>query len=310
MAITKKRFEEIVKELKRKGEIVPATYDCIYKAIMRNCPKYRADTTSKLTSVSKKLILNTYKEMNVEYVIDNVLEKGKVSDVLFEAKGYVFNFEFNNRKWDGLIERNDAYLGKLKNDLIRIAKNYASLPKVIQVNINNFYCFLSKENLSEFKSRDKYGIVESDKWGKIYVNLKLIRAKYDRGLELTKLEKELVILTLTKIDEIDKLAEGDEELMEVANELKRLTNDAYTIGLYDEEEERRRVENSIKITAKAQGLKQGLKQGVKQGVKQGIKQGASNEKKSIAKSMLDKKMDIPLISELTGLSQKQISMLI
>ena len=90
--------------------------------------------------------------------------------------------------------------------------------------------------------------------------------------------------------------------MEVANELKRLTNDAYTIGLYDEEEERRRVENSIKITAKAQGLKQG--------VKQGIKQGASNEKKSIAKSMLDKKMDIPLISELTGLSQKQISMLI
>ena len=307
MAITKKRFEEIVKELKRKGEIVPATYDCIYKAIMRNCPKYRADTTSKLTSVSKKLILNTYKEMNVEYIIDNVLEKGKVSDVLFEVKGYVFNFEFNNRKWDGLIERNDAYLGKLKNDLIRIAKNYASLPKVIQININNFYCFLSKENLSEFKSRDKYGIVESDKWGKIYVNLKLIRAKYDRGLELTKLEKELVILTLTKIDEIDKLAEGDEELMEgCALKLKRLTNDAYTIGLYDEEEERRRIENSIKITAKAQGLKQGLKQGVKQG----IKQGASNEKKSIAKSMLDKKMDIPLISELTGLSQKQISMLI
>ena len=77
MAITKKRFEEIVKELRRKGEVVPATYDCIYKAIMRNCPKYRADTTSKLTSVSKKLILNTYKEMNVEYIIDNVLEKVK-----------------------------------------------------------------------------------------------------------------------------------------------------------------------------------------------------------------------------------------
>ena len=302
MPITKKRFDEIVKELRRKGEIVPATYDCIFKAIMKKCPKYRADLTSRLTGVSKKLILNTYKEMNTEYVIDNVLEKGKVSDVLFEVNGYVINYEFNNRKWDGLIERNDAYLGKVKNDLIRIAKSYASLPKVIQININNFYCFLSKENLSEFKSRDKYGIVESDKWGKIYVNLKLIRAKYDRGLELTKLEKELVILTLTKIDEIDKLAEGDEELMEVANELKRLTNDAYTIGLYDEEEERRRIENSIKITAKAQGLKQG--------VKQGIKQGASNEKKSIAKSMLDKKMDIPLISELTGLSQKQISMLI
>ena len=65
--------------------------------------------------------------------------------------------------------------------------------------------------------------------------------------------------------------------MEVAKELKKITNDANTIGLYDEEEERRLIENSIKITAK------------KQGIKQGVKQGASNEKKSIAKSMLAKK---------------------
>ena len=302
MAITKKRFEEIVNELRRKGEIVPATYDCIYKAIMRNCPKYRADTTSNLTYVSKGLILNTYKEMNTEYVIDNVLEKGKVSDVLFEVKGYVFNYEFNNRKWDGLIERNDAYLGEVKNDLIRRAKSYASMPKVIQININNFYCFLSKENLLEFKSRDKYGIVESDKWDKIYVNLKLIREKYDRGLELTKLEKELVILTLTKVDEIDVLAEGDEELMEVANELKRLTNDAYTIGLYDLEEERRRVENSIKITAKKQGLKQGIKQGKKAGAKE--------REKSIAKNLLKDELPIPKVCEYTGLSENQIARLV
>ena len=301
MAITKKRFEEIVKELKRKGKIVPATYDCIFKAIMKKCPKYRADLTSRLTGISKKLILNTYKEMNTEYVIDNVLEKGKVSDVLFAAKGYIFNFEFNNRKWDGLIERNDAYLGKVKNDLIRRTKSYASMPKVIQININNFYCFLSKENLLEFKSRDKYGIIESDKWGKIYVNLKLIREKYDRGLKLSKLEKELLILTLTKVDEIEALAEGDEELMEVAKELKRLTNDAYTIGLYDEEEERRLIENSIKITAKEQGHKQGLKQG--------IKQGAKDEKKSIAKNLLKDGLPISKICEYTGLSKNQITML-
>ena len=106
-------------------------------------------------------------------------------------------------------------------------------------------------------------------------------------------EKELVILTLTKIDEIDALAEGDEELMEVANELKRLTNDAYTIGLYDEEEERRRIENSIKITAK----------------KQGLKQGASNEKKSIAKNLLKDGLPIPKVCEYTGLSKNQIARL-
>ena len=122
---------------------------------------------------------------------------------------------------------------------------------------------------------------------------------------MSKLEKELVILTLTKVDEIEKLAEGDEELMEVAKELKRLTNDAYTIGLYDEEEERRRIENSIKITAKAQGVKQGIQQGIRKG----LKQGTDNEKKSIAKNLLKMNLPIADVMKATGLSKKQITML-
>ena len=113
------------------------------------------------------------------------------------------------------------------------------------------------------------------------------------------------MINFNKSDEIDALAKGDVELMEVAKELKRLTNDVYTIGLYDEEEERRRIENSIKITAKKQGLKQGLKQGVKQG----IKQGASNEKKSIAKNLLKDGLPIPKVCEYTGLSKSQIARL-
>ena len=79
--------------------------------------------------------------------------------------------------------------------------------------------------------------------------------------------------------------------MEVANELKRLTNDIDTIGLYNGEEERKKILNTQINTAK----------------RQGIEQGASNEKKTIVKSMLSKKMDIPLISELTGLSKNQIA---
>ena len=81
--------------------------------------------------------------------------------------------------------------------------------------------------------------------------------------------------------------------MEVAKGLKRLTNDAYTIGLYDEEEERRRIENSIKITAK----------------KQGLKQGAEEREKSIAKNLLKDGLPIPKVCEYTGLSKNQIARL-
>ena len=293
MPITKKRFDEIVKELRRKGEIVPATYDCIFKAIMKKCPKYRADLTSRLTGIPKNLILNTYQEKNTEYVVDNALEKGKVSDVLFGLEGYIINYEFNNRNWDGLIERNDAYLGKVKNDVMSKVKSYASIPKIIQININNFYCFLSRDNLLEFKSRDKYGIIESDKWGKLYINLKLIREKYKRGLNLSKLEKELLILTLTNVEEINRLAKGDEELMEVAKELKNLSYDIDTIGLYDEEEERKRIENTKLISA----------------LEKGIEKGAKDEKKSIAKNLLKIGVPIKDIVKATGLSKSQVTML-
>ena len=103
----------------------------------------------------------------------------------------------------------------------------------------------------------------------------------------------MLILRLRKIEEIEKIAEGDEELMEVANELKRLSLDINTVGQYDEAEEMEKMMNSLR----------------EEGEMKGIKKGANNEKKSIAKTMLAKKMDIPLISELTGLSKKQITSL-
>ena len=46
-----------------------------------------------------------------------------------------------------------------------------------------------------------------------------------------------------------------------------------------------------------------------EGEKEGMEKGAKEREKSIAKSMLDKNMDIPLICELTGLSKRQITAL-
>ena len=77
--------------------------------------------------------------------------------------------------------------------------------------------------------------------------------------------------------------------MEVAKELKRLTKDVDTIGLYDIEEERKRIENTKIITA--------------------LEKGANNEKKSIAKSLLKDGLPISKVSEYTELSKKQIAQL-
>ena len=170
---------------------------------------------------------------------------------------------------------------------------YDTMPKAIQINLNNFN-HLNKKNVKEvFKSRDENGVVENVKWEKYHLSFLQVYKKYKKGLELTKLEKEMLILRLRKIEEIDALAKGDVELMEVANELKRLSLDINTVGLYDEAEENEKMMNSLKA----------------EGERDGIKKGTNNEKKSIAKNLLKDGLPIPKISEYTGLSQKQITML-
>ena len=297
MPSSKKTPEERIKELQEKGEVFPASNDYIYKVIMTNCFLFKADMTYQITDIPKDLILKTYYEKNTEFVISNALERGKRSDILFGIEGYIINYELNNKYSLATIIRNDDYLDKIKIDISNKNYTYENMPKAIQINLNNFN-HLNKKNVKEvFKSRDENGVVENVKWEKYHLSFLQVYKKYKKGLELTKLEKEMLILRLRKIEEIDALAKGDEELMEVANELKRLSLDINTVGLYDAAEENEKMMNSLKA------------EGERDGIKKGIKQGASNEKKSIAKNLLEIGIPKESIMQATGLSKKQIAML-
>ncbi len=137
--------------------------------------------------------------------------------------------------------------------------------------------------------------------GKNHISFLQVYTKYKKGLVLTKLEKELLILRLRKIEEIERIAEGDVELMEVANKLKELSLDINTVGFYDEAEEMEKMMNSLKA--------EGEMLGEKRGIKKGIKQGANNEKKSIAKNLLNIGIPKESIMQATGLSETQIARL-
>ena len=286
--------EERIKELLEKGEVLPASNDYIYKAVMADCFLFKADITHRITGISKDLILNTYYEKNTEYAVNNAIEKGKRSDILFGVKGYIVNYELNNKYSLSLIQRNDNYLDKVKIDIANHMYTYETIPIAIQINLNNFNHLNRANEIEVFKSRDKNGVVEDVKWKKYHVSFKKIYKKYKRGLVLTKLEKELLILRLRKIEEIEKIAKGDIELMEVANKLKDLSLDINTIGLYDEEEDRKKMMNSLRA----------------EGETIGEKKGAREREKSIAKNLLKDGLSVSKVSMYTGLSEKQINNLI
>ena len=85
--------------------------------------------------------------------------------------------------------------------------------------------------------------------------------------------------------------------MEVSEKLYELTNNIDNIGLYDPEK-RRREEEALKIEYHSNIAK-----------KEGIEQGAKEKEISIAKNLLNIGIPIKDIIKATGLSKKQVSML-
>ena len=284
--------------------VYEGTLDSVFKSIMGGCLLYLGDMISKLTGLDKAFIIKNFKEQNVEYKISNALEKKKVSDFIFKLPGYIINLECNRGYWDGLIERNDAYFCKIKGELLSKGEEYSKKIKVIQINFDifdNFEECLGKENISKFYMKNNENIIETKTSEKIHIDMMKSYNKYLNGEELTKLDKELVILMLDDYLEIKKIAEGDDELMEVSKRLYELTDNIDNIGLYDPEK-RRKEEEALKIEYHSNIARE-------QGIEQGIKTGASNEKKSIAKNLLNIGMPIKDIVKATGLSKKQITML-
>ena len=54
------------------------------------------------------------------------------------------------------------------------------------------------------------------------------------------------------------------------------------------------------------GMQKGIQDGMKQGIEQGIEQGKYKANMQIAKNMLERNMDVKVISEITGLNEKEI----
>ncbi len=309
----KKRIKDIPKGISNKeireymlsnNFVYEATFDPVFKTIMGSCPNYLADLISNITGIYKDLIKKTFKEKNVEYKVSNALERKKTSDFIFQCRGYIINLECNNEYWEGLIERNEAYFSKIKGELLNKGEQYSKNIKVIQINFDNYKEYekaLGKELISDFKIRNGIGLIETESSIKYHINLYKIKEKYYKGEALTRLEKELLILTLDDYKEILKISEGDEILMEVRDKLYELTNDIDNIGLYDPEK-RRKEEEELKIEYHTKLARE-------EGLEQGIEKGAEQRERSIAKNLLEIGISKKDVMKATGLSEKQIAML-
>ena len=90
--------------------------------------------------------------------------------------------------------------------------------------------------------------------------------------------------------------------METVGRIKEASLDINTIGLYDADLERERIENGIRSIS----FKAGIKRGLEQGLERGLEQGSTKERISIISAMLNNGISQEEISRMTGIPIKEI----
>ena len=309
------KLEKLRDDLVANGKVIPANFDPVFKIVMLDCPNYLAFLVSSFTNIPKEKIKGRIRVQNSEHKLSNAKERKKTSDLIIKVDKMLANFEMNNRYFDGLIIRNEAYLGKIEGESLNVSEDYSSMNSFLQVNFNNFSHFKVKSPILKFYYTDmKNRIIETGKVKKYHISLPKLKKKYYNGDKLTKLEKALLILSIDKIKDLDEISKGDDDLMEAAKRIKEATFDINTIGLYDAEE-RRRQEDAMYLAYREKiatrrgyrnGRKAGVEHGYSQGFSQGISQGVEQERNSIINAMLSKGLSYDTIAEITNISNQDI----
>ena len=295
----KSYHEDVVRQ---KYEVIPGTFDPIFKEIFKSVKEFLADIIYEVTGIPKEEVLKGT-IINSEYPILNINEKKRTSDLIIELEDSVINLEMNNHYYKKLNKRNDIYLFKIVS--------LSDKSVTIQININNFRSkdgqVIKRYTLKddEGKEEDEIGLIKYD------IYLENIKEKYYNNDKLTKLEKYMLMLKLRKREELLEVSKGDKSMSEVYKKLDDLSKDKYYALLYDEEE-KKAYENKCILEdaiedAKENGYSSGYDSGKSEGYSSGLNDGESKKSIEIVKNLLKKNMSIEDISDVTGLTIEKIN---
>ena len=196
------------------------------------------------------------------------------------------------------------YLSKMYTKTIKKSQDYSSLEKCIAILITNY-------NIDIIKNIPKY----ITKWN--------IREEEYQKIVLTDV-MEIYIIELNKfkdykeksnhnslnswiefIESPEVVDMSNKEIQKAKKVLEEISQDEHEQYLAELREKYIMDQKAIEDA----GYDKGLKAGIEQGIKQGIKQGINREKLQIAKKMLNEKINLDTISQITGLSIQELKTL-
>ena len=292
-----------IKELKEKGEIIPATYDSVFKCIIQD-EDLKDFVAYIISNIDGRIIdIDDMIFVNTESTKNTIFDKVNVSDIIIEIDSNKINLEMNKKNSKKLRSRNKAHFYDEALKTINVSYRIGEEKYFEQINFDNV--FIKDELISIYKRVNIKSLEEDEDEKnliKYRVNMANVYKKYyTDGKELTRFEKAIGILSFKKIKDLRKLAKGDNMLMKVVKKLEYLCENPDMIKLIDDEK-------AMEFGHK-QDIKEAEKKAHDSGYSEGEALGSQKEKIEIAKRMLKMKIDIEDISQATNLSIDEIEKL-
>lgn len=295
---------KLIKEKKAKDVLITSRYDLAFKAIMLK----NKDILERIleTALEKPIEITQY--IPQELPAKNVLEKERVVDLIVKSGNEYYEIEVNTS--NGLAERFrnlDYFMHFITSRNVKENKKYNLRAKFMQVNLSynmdTYYSPKTYDLIEEYKIQTDSKKTFVNNFSILEINMdKVMKAWYDKKEESIQKYKYFIMLDLEERNVLNEFVRGDKLMEKYKDELLELNSDEEFVSKYTREEELEIMKNTAIDIAKEEGKEQGKEIGIEQG----LQEGEAKAKIELAKKMLEKKMPIEDIMEITGLSKEEI----
>ena len=284
-----------------KKEFYTCKNDRAFKEVFLN--PNNSDLLKALLEFILKIKIDKLEIKKTELLSGNVNIKDKRVDAIVHTGNKKIEIEINSQNKDYLHARSTAYICNIYQSNANVGDTYNEDTDIVQVNLtwglgrNNdemkIYKIMNEKGELYVKNFIIYEI-NMDYYDKIW---------YSKNEEEIKKNQYMIMLDLDKkeLKNMPKDKIVDKYITNVT-----IVNDDPEFQKYmSEEEDKRKIQNSLLSEAKEEGISQGYTSGINDG----ISKGENKKSIEIAKNMLKKNMPIEDISDITGLSIEEINKL-
>ena len=279
------------------AEFYTCRNDRAFKEVFLN--PNNSDLLKALLEFILKIKIDKLEIKKTELLSGNVNIKDKRVDAIVHTGNKKIEIEINSQNKDYPHTRSTAYICNIYQSNASVGDTYNEDTDIIQVNLtwglgrNNdemkIYKIMNEKGELYVKNFIIYEI-NMDYYDKIW---------YSKNEEEIKKNQYMIMLDLDK-KELKNMPK-DKIVDKYITNVTIVNNDPEFQKYMSEEEDKKKIQNSLLSEAKEEGISQGISQGYTSGINDGIKQTAKN--------LLSMNITLEDISKATGLSIEEINKL-